>query len=314
MSSSVSVVIPCYNAAPFLRETLDSALNQTHPPLEVIVVDDGSTDDSAEIAESYGPPVRVIRQANQGESVARNKGMDLAKGEWIALLDADDRFEPEKLQRLLKVLDDADGDVICAYSDFYTFGEGRTRQVWQRPEYHACDDYHVQMLLDWSIPPATSVFRTDIGKKVRFPENIRDGEDPIFFLMLRHHGRFVRVPEPLAGYRFSDGQQTRQSGHVVRQIEARYRWFRDHVNDYSESERCVVREGLAQRLLAEHDRPFWGRKNALVRKIRRLYWQINPASQPADLMIRRRLYPRWLLRCKDVFDNVARRRPWGTEE
>ena len=64
---TVSVVIPCYNAAPFLRETLDSVLAQTHPALEVIVVDDGSTDDSSAITESYGPPVRVIRQPYFGK-------------------------------------------------------------------------------------------------------------------------------------------------------------------------------------------------------------------------------------------------------
>lgn len=75
MSRSVSIIIPCYNAASFLRETLDSALRQTVAAAEVILVDDGSTDDSAAIAESYGPPIRVLRQPNQGESVARNAGL-----------------------------------------------------------------------------------------------------------------------------------------------------------------------------------------------------------------------------------------------
>ncbi len=74
MNRLVSIIIPCYNGAPFLRDALDSALRQTVPPSEVILVDDGSTDDSAAIAEAYGPPVRVIRQDNQGESVARNAG------------------------------------------------------------------------------------------------------------------------------------------------------------------------------------------------------------------------------------------------
>lgn len=97
---TVSVVIPCYNAAPFLRETLDSAINQTYPPLEILVIDDGSTDDSAAIAESYGPPVRVIRQPNQGESVARNRGIDEAKGSHLLFLDADDLVDRESLKRL----------------------------------------------------------------------------------------------------------------------------------------------------------------------------------------------------------------------
>jgi glycosyltransferase involved in cell wall biosynthesis len=96
---SISVVIPCYNGARFLRETLETVLRQTRPAAEVIVIDDGSTDAPAAIAESFGPTVRVIRQANQGESVARNRGIEEAKGNWIALLDANDLWEPSNLQR-----------------------------------------------------------------------------------------------------------------------------------------------------------------------------------------------------------------------
>ena len=76
---SVDLVIPCYNGAAFLKETLDSTLAQTRQPLEVILVDDGSTDDSAAIAASYGPPVRVLRQPNQGESVAMNRALAVAR-------------------------------------------------------------------------------------------------------------------------------------------------------------------------------------------------------------------------------------------
>jgi len=99
MLPTISIVIPCYNAARWIRETLESALLQTHQPIEVIVVDDGSTDDSAAIAESFGPPVRVIRQANQGESVARNSAVRHANGEYIVFLDADDLLVPEALAR-----------------------------------------------------------------------------------------------------------------------------------------------------------------------------------------------------------------------
>ena len=94
---SISVVIPCCNAAAFLRATIASILGQTQSVLEVIVVDDGSTDDSASIAESFGPPVRVIRQPNQGESAARNRGIEAAVGEWVAFLDADDLWLPTKI-------------------------------------------------------------------------------------------------------------------------------------------------------------------------------------------------------------------------
>ena len=113
----ISAVIPCSNAATFLRETIDSVLNQTHPALEVIVVDDGSTDDSAAIAQSYGPPVRLVRQQNLGQSAARNRGMDEAQGRWVGLLDADDRWLPHKLERQITRLRGGSPSIVCVYSD-----------------------------------------------------------------------------------------------------------------------------------------------------------------------------------------------------
>lgn len=91
----VSVIIPCYNGARFLRQAIDSALTQSYPNVEVVVVDDGSTDDSGEIAHSYGDRIKVIEQPNSGLSAARNAGVKASSGDLIALLDADDVLLPE---------------------------------------------------------------------------------------------------------------------------------------------------------------------------------------------------------------------------
>jgi hypothetical protein len=96
----ISVITPCYNGAAYIAETIRSVLSQTRPPLEMIVIDDGSTDDSAAIAEGFGPPVRVVRQRNRGESVARNRGIAEAKGSHLFFLDADDLVAAEAFQRL----------------------------------------------------------------------------------------------------------------------------------------------------------------------------------------------------------------------
>jgi glycosyltransferase involved in cell wall biosynthesis len=94
----VSIVIPCYNAAPWLRSTLESALAQTWPRREIILVDDGSTDDSLAVARGFEDRgVRVIPQANRGASAARNLGLELAGGDWIQFLDADDLLAPDKI-------------------------------------------------------------------------------------------------------------------------------------------------------------------------------------------------------------------------
>ena len=97
-SYTVSVVIPAYNVEKYIGRAIDSVLAQTRRPDEIIIVDDGSTDSTAEVIKSYGSKVRFIRQENGGASVARNTGIEAATGQWIAFLDADDEWLPEKLQ------------------------------------------------------------------------------------------------------------------------------------------------------------------------------------------------------------------------
>ncbi|TVQ04201.1 MAG: glycosyltransferase family 2 protein [Balneolaceae bacterium] len=99
----VSVVIPVYNGARYLGDALDSVFNQSYPLMEVIVVDDGSTDQSSMIAKGY-PGVRYLYQSNQGVSAARNSAINIAKGEFIAFLDADDIWKPEKLTRQMNFM------------------------------------------------------------------------------------------------------------------------------------------------------------------------------------------------------------------
>jgi glycosyltransferase involved in cell wall biosynthesis len=101
---SISVVIPLYNKAPHIEHTLQSVLTQTFLPDEIIVVDDGSTDGGGEIVSALGDPrIRLIRQENQGVSAARNRGIQEARGELIAFLDADDTWKPPFLQEILQL-------------------------------------------------------------------------------------------------------------------------------------------------------------------------------------------------------------------
>jgi glycosyltransferase involved in cell wall biosynthesis len=124
---TVSVITPCYNGAPYLQQTLQSVVSQTTPPLEVIVIDDGSTDDSAKIAEAFGPPVRVLRQANQGESVARNRGIAEARGTHVLFLDADDLLAPHALEKLTSALDGIPNAVALMCVAWFT--EDPTRPI-----------------------------------------------------------------------------------------------------------------------------------------------------------------------------------------
>ncbi|MBT2969563.1 MAG: glycosyl transferase [gamma proteobacterium symbiont of Ctena orbiculata] len=126
---SVSVVIPTHNRAHTLPRALDSVLAQSHQPLEIIVVDDGSDDETAELMEDHYGCCDYLRQANQGVSSARNLGIEKARGEWIALLDSDDRWLPNKLQLQLEALAGAPRYRLCHTDEFWIRKGVRVNQM-----------------------------------------------------------------------------------------------------------------------------------------------------------------------------------------
>jgi glycosyltransferase involved in cell wall biosynthesis len=113
MNPLVSSIIPCFNAEKYLREAVESALAQTYRPIEVIVVDDGSTDAGPEIARSFGDRVRLVSQNHCGASAARNHGMNIANGYLIQFLDADDLLDPIKLERQVPLACECPETVTC---------------------------------------------------------------------------------------------------------------------------------------------------------------------------------------------------------
>ncbi|MGA2399048.1 MAG: glycosyltransferase family A protein [Steroidobacteraceae bacterium] len=113
MSASISCVVPVYNGARYLAEALDSILAQTLPPTEIIVVDDGSTDATAQVTDAYAKHVIYVRQANAGPASARNRGIGLAKGDFISFLDADDLWHKDKLERQHLALQSNPAAGIC---------------------------------------------------------------------------------------------------------------------------------------------------------------------------------------------------------
>jgi glycosyltransferase involved in cell wall biosynthesis len=118
----VSVVIPVYNNRGYVARSIESALAQTHTDLEVIVVDDCSTDGTQDIIKQYESKVQLLFHShNQGVSVARNNGISVSKGDFIAFLDADDLWEPDKIARFLEAFTEKGKDVLFAFSDFKRF-------------------------------------------------------------------------------------------------------------------------------------------------------------------------------------------------
>lgn len=125
----ISVVIPAYNSENCIRETLESVIAQTLAAHEIIVIDDGSKDKTAEVVGSFGDRVRYIKQDNRGIAGARNAGIDCATGDWIAFLDHDDLWVPTKLEKQAKVLAE-NANLICVYSTFsYLHLDGSLEEI-----------------------------------------------------------------------------------------------------------------------------------------------------------------------------------------
>ena len=179
---AISAVMPAFNAERFLAEAIRSVLAQSLPPVEVIVVDDGSTDSTGEIARSFGEPVRCIRQQNAGPSAARNRGIREARGEFIAFLDADDWWLPGHLAAAARVLV-AHPHLrwFCAAYEIHTADRARViRQVYTGPlvENAYFEDCFRAMALHGIICTDVMVIRRDVLLEAGgFHETFLRGED-----------------------------------------------------------------------------------------------------------------------------------------
>jgi len=199
----VSVVIPCYNAAAWLRETLDSALRQTGVNLQVILIDDGSTDGSAEIAAREFPQVELSRTEHRGASRARDCGLRAARGEYIQFLDADDLLLEGKIARQCAHLISTGADIV--YSDWRYLvetDEGMfqpstlcTQQMRGAPE--------LELFMDFWAPNSAYLFRRRMVEAVGgFNETLPILQDARFVLDCALNGaRFTYLPGEVSRYR-----------------------------------------------------------------------------------------------------------------
>jgi glycosyltransferase involved in cell wall biosynthesis len=187
----VSVAIPVYNGADLVGKALDSVYSQTFRGFEVIVVDDGSTDDSAEVVSSY-PNVRLIRQSNHGIGYTRQRLVEEAQGEWIAFLDHDDYWEPTKLETQIPLA--VDPEVGLIHSGYgFVFPDGRV-------ERHG--DSQARCTLDHVLPNClinncTTVVRRQAIFEAGGFENTSCAEDWLMWLKLASQWEFVRVDQVL---------------------------------------------------------------------------------------------------------------------
>lgn len=206
----VSIIIPTYNSARFLPATLESVFNQTYRDYEVLVVDDGSTDNTREVLAPYLERIIYIYQENSERSAARNNALSHANGDLIAFIDSDDLWQPEKLERQVAVMD-AYPEVALVFCQSYYIDESGARVAFcgnwidgKKADGLVIANYYDELMLGnvVSCGSSTAVMRRRVLDQAGwFDVMLSDGEDWDVWLRLSRFGPFAYIPEPLSFYR-----------------------------------------------------------------------------------------------------------------
>lgn len=205
----VSVITASYNMGKYVGLAVDSVLAQDYPALEIIVVDDGSTDDTSAVLAKYrdDPRVNLIRQENAGQTVAKNRGVQSARGEYIAFCDADNLWLPNKLSRQMEFFNDH-GNLAVVYGDISLIdADGRPLPTTQARRYSG--KITGRLLVDNFVTFNTAVVSKQVMTAVGwFDESLRMGIDYDLWLRISVDHTFLYLAEPLVLYRIWGGQMS----------------------------------------------------------------------------------------------------------
>lgn len=213
MSNLVSIITPAYNAEAFIARTIESVMSQTHQDWELIIVNDGSTDNTANVVLNYSDPrLHYIYQDNQGLAGARNTGIRAARGKYMAFLDADDEWYPSFLERCVKEIEANPNPLLAGVYTSYVHIDQNNNILFQpaspvvKPH-----ELYAQLLEDGFFPPHVVVVKTDIMHQVGLFDTQLVGrgcEDWDLWLRISARYHLKSIPEPLARYRIYSGSMS----------------------------------------------------------------------------------------------------------
>jgi glycosyltransferase involved in cell wall biosynthesis len=193
--SLISCIIPVFNGERYLREALDSILAQTYRPLEIIVADDGSTDGTAAVVASYGEKVTYLRQNNAGPAAARNLGLSAAREEFVAFLDADDLWHPEKLaQQMARFQARPELDLCVTHVQNFWIPELQAEAARLR-------DHRLMQSLPGYVTATLLACRTLFERIGQFNPTLGHGDDTDWFLRAAEHGAVIELLAEVLVYR-----------------------------------------------------------------------------------------------------------------
>lgn len=297
---SVAVVIPSYQCAEYLPNTLDSVLAQTLPPTEVFVIDDGSTDDTPRLVKRYGSRIHYVRQANAGVAVARNHGLGLVKAPWVMFLDADDILEPQALEALLT---EADGDVVV-YGDKTTMVEDGTllTRVVNRDCTGPAPSAARACFGGAAFEPGCAIVPRRLALELGgFDQRYAPCEDRHFWVRCGALVEFRHVGEPVMRYRVRPGSHSKnRTRQVYASVKTRLdllEWFRSRHLAVFETQ-PEVEEVIG----ADLEAVYWGREWPVVDALLELATQYGIDSPRIHSVRKMRRIPPLIWTLKDALD------------
>ncbi len=208
----VSVIIPTYNREEYICETIQSVLSQTFKDFEIIVIDDGSTDNTKKKLEAFGSKIKLIEQKNSERAIARNNGVQNSSGEYIAFIDSDDLWINTKLEKQVEVLDNLK-DIILTYSQCLRVDSQSNQRKTAKRQLQGYSGTIFEDLLfrNFIVSPTPLIRRTSFEQTSGFQTKYIPYEDWEFWLRLSLLGEFYFLSEPLAYYRIHPQQSVQRT-------------------------------------------------------------------------------------------------------
>jgi glycosyltransferase involved in cell wall biosynthesis len=232
----VSIVIPVYNVATYLRQCMGSLLAQTYPALEIILVDDGSTDESGRICDQYAQKdsrVVVIHQENAGAANAKNAALDRVTGEYLAFMDSDDYAEPHWIETMVQAMESAGVDVVeCDFDQVYV-NRVEVANNYEKDCLFTAEEYLSQYLGNWTCSLFwNKLFRAALVEDIRFRRERRCIDDEFFtYKAVGNASKILRIPQVLYHYRqrasgvmASEKNRLQRTDDSLEILLERYRW------------------------------------------------------------------------------------------
>ena len=238
MNKTISVIIPVYNVEKYLRDSIESVLSQDYSDLQVIMIDDGSTDHSGEICDEYeraDSRIQVIHQKNGGAAAAKNAGLRIASGKYLAFADSDDLVEPGAYSHMLCLLEENNAQAVqCAFRDVYTT-HANDRVLKQGRKIWTAEEYLGQYTKDWSCSLLwDKLYERQLFEGIFFPEGNKIDDEFFTYRGMMNAEKIVTDDRIVYNYR-------KRASSVMRSPQSAQRIVKDRITAISERRKAVLK-------------------------------------------------------------------------